>query len=315
MRSHERSRATRRISPAGRPRRHIPGTTASASPDRRTRAANCSSSCLESSGFHRRRSRGRRLRSGADLQPSARSTGSRSGSQSQLHIAAIPPMHREIDRAEDRGTNVHDNLRTRRRQDCNGCASGGGHFHGRPPAAAIRRTAAAGEESRSREKFPCPVTITGLGRADATPPSSNPSRKSKRSRHRHILHNPIMQAASRRPAWWTVAALSVALTLAGQQDQRKPDFRSSVELVTTDVGRSRQERPVLSDLKSTISSFLEDGVPQKLVSFSMTHGGADLTTSPRRAARTGVRGHPAAGPASAGRRKRTGVLRSWTTPI
>jgi hypothetical protein len=45
-----------------------------------------------------------------------------------------------------------------------------------------------------------------------------------------------MQAASRRPAWWTVAALSVVpLTLAGQQDQRKPDFRSSVELVTTDV--------------------------------------------------------------------------------
>jgi VWFA-related protein len=83
-----------------------------------------------------------------------------------------------------------------------------------------------------------------------------------------------MRGASRHSAWWTVAALSlVPITLAGQQDQRKPVFRSSVELVITDVVVRDKSGQFLSDLKIDDFQVLEDGVPQKLVSFSMTHGG------------------------------------------
>jgi len=83
-----------------------------------------------------------------------------------------------------------------------------------------------------------------------------------------------MRAASWHSAWWTVAALSlVPITLAGQQDQRKPVFRSSVELVITDVVVRDKSGQFLPDLKIDDFQVLEDGVPQKLVSFSMTHGG------------------------------------------
>ena len=83
-----------------------------------------------------------------------------------------------------------------------------------------------------------------------------------------------MRGASRHSAWWTVAALSlVPITLDGQQDQRKPVFRSSVELVITDVVVRDNSGQFLSDLKIDDFQVLEDGVPQKLVSFSMTHGG------------------------------------------
>ena len=153
------------------------------------------------------------------------------------------------------------------------------------------------------------------GRADATPDRPTPAANQSDSCHRHILHNPIMQAASRRPAWWTVAALSVVpLTLAGQQDQRKPDFRSSVELVTTDVVVRDKNGQFLSDLKIDDFELLEDGVPQKLVSFSMTHGGRTYNIAA-----------PTAAPVSEGILLPARVRRptktdgcsssSWTTPI
>ena len=71
-----------------------------------------------------------------------------------------------------------------------------------------------------------------------------------------------------------MAALSLLpITLAGQQDPRKPVFRSSVELVITDVVVRDRSGQFLSDLNIDDFQVLEDGVPQQLVSFSMTHGG------------------------------------------
>lgn len=100
-----------------------------------------------------------------------------------------------------------------------------------------------------------------------------------------------MRATFRRRAWWTLAALSlVPLTLAGQQDQRKPVFRSSVELVITDVVVRDRNGQFLSDLKIDDFEVLEDGVPQKLVSFSMTHGGRtyNSTAAPAAPAAEGI---------------------------
>jgi VWFA-related protein len=57
------------------------------------------------------------------------------------------------------------------------------------------------------------------------------------------------------------------------QDQRKPDFTSRVELVTTDVVVRDNNGQFIADLKKEDFEVLEDGVPQKLVSFSLTHGG------------------------------------------
>jgi VWFA-related protein len=90
-----------------------------------------------------------------------------------------------------------------------------------------------------------------------------------------------MQPLSRRLARWAVTALVLApLAVAGrQQDQRKPDFRSRVELVTTDVVVRDKNGQFLSDLKIGDFEVLEDGVPQKLVSFSMTHGGRTYNIS------------------------------------
>jgi VWFA-related protein len=57
------------------------------------------------------------------------------------------------------------------------------------------------------------------------------------------------------------------------QDQRKPDFTSRVELVTTDVVVRDNNGQFIADLKKEDFEVFEDGVPQKLVSFSLTHGG------------------------------------------
>jgi VWFA-related protein len=86
-----------------------------------------------------------------------------------------------------------------------------------------------------------------------------------------------MQAVSRRQAR-CAAALVIASTatfgVAMQaQDQRKPDFTSRVELVTTDVVVRDNNGQFIADLKKEDFEVLEDGVPQKLVSFSLTHGG------------------------------------------
>ena len=90
-----------------------------------------------------------------------------------------------------------------------------------------------------------------------------------------VLHNRVMQPTSRYLARWAVAALALApLPLEGQQeDQRKPRFTSRVELVTTDVVVRDKNSQFLSDLKIDDFEVLEDGVAQKLVTFSMTHGG------------------------------------------
>ena len=85
-----------------------------------------------------------------------------------------------------------------------------------------------------------------------------------------------MRAASRRQA---KCAFALALTMAGvvaqaqDQDQRRPDFTSRVELVTTDVVVRDNTGQFIADLKKDDFEVLEDGVPQKVVSFSLTHGG------------------------------------------
>jgi VWFA-related protein len=83
-----------------------------------------------------------------------------------------------------------------------------------------------------------------------------------------------MLAVSRRQA---KCAFALALTMAGvvaqAQDQRKPDFTSRVELVTTDVVVRDNSGQFIADLKKDDFEVLEDGVPQKVVSFSLTHGG------------------------------------------
>ena len=83
-----------------------------------------------------------------------------------------------------------------------------------------------------------------------------------------------MQAVSRREARCACALLLATTAVAIQaQDQRKPDFTSRVELVTTDVVVRDNNGQFIADLKKEDFEVLEDGVPQKLVSFSLTHGG------------------------------------------
>jgi VWFA-related protein len=83
-----------------------------------------------------------------------------------------------------------------------------------------------------------------------------------------------MQGVSRRQARCACALLLATVGVAIQaQDQRKPDFTSRVELVTTDVVVRDNNGQFIADLKKEDFEVLEDGVPQKLVSFSLTHGG------------------------------------------
>jgi len=83
-----------------------------------------------------------------------------------------------------------------------------------------------------------------------------------------------MQAVSRRQARCACALLLATTAVAIQaQDQRRPDFTSRVELVTTDVVVRDNNGQFIADLKKEDFEVLEDGVPQKLVSFSLTHGG------------------------------------------
>ena len=83
-----------------------------------------------------------------------------------------------------------------------------------------------------------------------------------------------MRAVSRRQAKCAFAlALTTAGVVAQAQDQRRPDFTSRVELVTTDVVVRDNTGQFIADLKKDDFEVLEDGVPQKVVSFSLTHGG------------------------------------------
>src|SRR5687767_242285 len=83
-----------------------------------------------------------------------------------------------------------------------------------------------------------------------------------------------MRAISRRQAKCASALILTTIGAVLQaQDQRKPDFTSRVEVVTTDVVVRDNSGQFIADLKKDDFEVLEDGVPQKLVSFSLTHGG------------------------------------------
>jgi VWFA-related protein len=89
-----------------------------------------------------------------------------------------------------------------------------------------------------------------------------------------------MQAISRRQVTCLlgfVVAMAGALVQAQDQrkpeDQRKPDFTSRIELVRTDVVVRDNNGQFISDLKPTDFDVYEDGVLQKIESFSLTHGG------------------------------------------
>ena len=83
-----------------------------------------------------------------------------------------------------------------------------------------------------------------------------------------------MRAITRRQAKCACAlVLTMGAVVAQAQDQRRPDFTSRVELVTTDVVVRDNNGQFIADLKKDDFEVLEDGVPQKVVSFSLTHGG------------------------------------------
>ena len=60
---------------------------------------------------------------------------------------------------------------------------------------------------------------------------------------------------------------------APQQPAPGQPFQSRVELVTTDVVVRDNNGQFIADLKKEDFEVLEDGVPQKVISFSLTHGG------------------------------------------
>jgi VWFA-related protein len=90
-----------------------------------------------------------------------------------------------------------------------------------------------------------------------------------------------MQGILRRAKY--VPALLVALAGAAvqaqdaKQDPKQPaqgqPFRTAVELVTTDVVVRDNAGQFIADLKKDEFEVFEDGVPQKIVSFVLTHGG------------------------------------------
>ena len=83
-----------------------------------------------------------------------------------------------------------------------------------------------------------------------------------------------MRVLSRRQARCACALILAVIGVAAQaQDQRKPDFTTRVELVTTDVVVRDNSGQFIADLKKDDFEVLEDGVPQTVVSFSLTHGG------------------------------------------
>jgi VWFA-related protein len=83
-----------------------------------------------------------------------------------------------------------------------------------------------------------------------------------------------MQATSRRRALRACLALVFTIVaVAGQAQDQRPPFKSGVALITTDVVVRDKSGQFISDLKIGDFEVLEDGVAQKLVSFSMTHGG------------------------------------------
>ena len=82
-----------------------------------------------------------------------------------------------------------------------------------------------------------------------------------------------MQATHRWGKYVPALLLAITGGIVSAQDQRRPDFTSRVELVTTDVVVRDNSGQFIADLKKEDFEVLEDGVPQKLISFSLTHGG------------------------------------------
>ena len=82
-----------------------------------------------------------------------------------------------------------------------------------------------------------------------------------------------MQAIQR----WGKYAPALSLALLGvavqAQDQRRPDFATRVELVTTDVVVRDNNGQFIADLKKEDFEVVEDGIIQTVISFSLTHGG------------------------------------------
>lgn len=80
-----------------------------------------------------------------------------------------------------------------------------------------------------------------------------------------------------RRTFLRVACVAQAVMLAGPageaQQQQLPRFTTRVDLVTTDVVVRDKHGQFIADLKKEDFEVLEDGAPQTLVSFSMTHGG------------------------------------------
>ena len=87
-----------------------------------------------------------------------------------------------------------------------------------------------------------------------------------------------MHASSR---WQAKSVAALALVLAGSaiqaQDPKAPaqgePFRTSVELVTTDVVVRDNTGQFIADLKKEDFDVYEDGVRQNVISFSLVHGG------------------------------------------
>jgi len=58
------------------------------------------------------------------------------------------------------------------------------------------------------------------------------------------------------------------------QDQGRPDFRVSVDLITTDmIPRDQKNDQFIADLKPEEIEIYEDGVKQKIASIELVHGG------------------------------------------
>ena len=91
---------------------------------------------------------------------------------------------------------------------------------------------------------------------------------------------------------------------APQEQRTTPQFRSGVDVVTTDVIVRDGQGQFVADLKKDEFEVYEDGVKQEVVSFTLTHGGrvfqraAPRHRPPRKASFCRRRGRPTTLPAA-----------------
>ena len=90
-----------------------------------------------------------------------------------------------------------------------------------------------------------------------------------------------MRTVRRKIFQVTVPALLTTAVLAGQQSprtgQQTPTFRSTTDLITTDVVVRDKDGKFIPDLRLDEFQVFEDGVPQKIVGFVRNIGGRVLT--------------------------------------